>query len=128
MNVLDFGKTKNKQSAHLYVLENDNISFSVSDYRATLVEFIHKKTGTDVVLGYDDVSGYERNMGYLGAPIGRVANRIRDGKFKFVELCAIEKDSGKSDSTGELVQKSYDKCKNNCKSHRTFCIITANKA
>lgn len=29
------------------ILENDNISFSVSDYGATLVEFIHKKTGTD---------------------------------------------------------------------------------
>lgn len=30
MKILDFGKTKNNQSAHLYVLENDSISFSVT--------------------------------------------------------------------------------------------------
>ena len=82
MKTIDFGKTKNGQDAHLYVLENENVSFSVSDYGATLVEFVHKKTGTDVVLGYDDVSGYEKNKGYLGASIGRVANRIKDGKFR----------------------------------------------
>lgn len=37
----------------------------------------------DVVLGYDSMLGYldERNP-YFGALVGRVANRIRDGKFK----------------------------------------------
>ncbi len=33
----------------------------------------------DVVLGYYDVAGYERNSGYLGALIGRCANRIEKG-------------------------------------------------
>lgn len=31
---------------------------------------------TDVVLGYDSVAGYEENGGYLGAIVGRYANRI----------------------------------------------------
>lgn len=31
---------------------------------------------TDVVLGYDSVAGYEENDGYLGAVVGRYANRI----------------------------------------------------
>lgn len=81
MKIIDFGKTKSGQTAHLYVLENENVSFSVSDYGATLVEFIHKNTGIDVVLGFDDVSGYEKNKGYFGASIGRVANRIKGGRF-----------------------------------------------
>ena len=33
----------------------------------------------DVVLGYDDVAGYENNGGYLGALIGRFGNRIEKG-------------------------------------------------
>ncbi len=35
----------------------------------------------DVVLGHNDVEGYEKNRGYLGALIGRFANRIAEGKL-----------------------------------------------
>ena len=35
----------------------------------------------DVVGGYDLIESYERADGYMGALIGRVANRIADGKF-----------------------------------------------
>ncbi|KAH8239177.1 hypothetical protein KR032_001558 [Drosophila birchii] len=42
----------------------------------------------DVCLGYDDVAGYYRNQPkYLGATIGRVANRTAGGRFK---LCGKE--------------------------------------
>src|SRR4029077_16072061 len=36
----------------------------------------------DVVLGYDDVAGYEKDKWHLGAIIGRYANRIAGGKFR----------------------------------------------
>ena len=36
---------------------------------------------TDVVLGYPDVRGYEQNGGYIGATIGRYANRIGGSAF-----------------------------------------------
>ena len=36
-------------------------------------------TPTDVILGYNDVAGYENNGGYLGALIGRFGNRIGKG-------------------------------------------------
>jgi aldose 1-epimerase len=36
---------------------------------------------TDVVLGYDTIGEYEKNDGYLGAVIGRTANRIGAGRF-----------------------------------------------
>lgn len=35
----------------------------------------------DVVLGYDDLAGYLNDDAYLGALIGRFANRIRNGRF-----------------------------------------------
>lgn len=35
----------------------------------------------DVVLGFDALHGYQRPHPYLGAVIGRYANRIRDGRF-----------------------------------------------
>lgn len=35
---------------------------------------------TDVVLGYDSVAGYEENDGYLGAIVGRYANRIANAR------------------------------------------------
>ena len=36
---------------------------------------------TDVILGYNDVAGYEDNGGYLGALIGRFGNRIGKGEL-----------------------------------------------
>ena len=38
-------------------------------------------TPTDVILGYNDVAGYEQNGGYLGALIGRFGNRIGKGEL-----------------------------------------------
>ena len=75
-----FGKCNN-QDTYLYTLENDNVSFSVTDYGATLVSLVDKKTNIDVVLGHDNVEGYMNNTYYFGASIGRVANRIRNGVF-----------------------------------------------
>ena len=37
---------------------------------------------TDVVLGWRDLEAYRRNPGYLGALVGRVANRIAGGGFE----------------------------------------------
>ena len=41
----------------------------------------HEKL-TDVVLGWRDLEAYRRNPGYLGALVGRVANRIAGGSFE----------------------------------------------
>ena len=37
--------------------------------------------GTDVVCGWQEPDVYVKNPGYLGAVVGRVANRIKDGKL-----------------------------------------------
>lgn len=75
-----FGKYKGKE-VFLYTLENQNIRFSVTDYGATLVSLVYKPLSRDVCEGYDDVYGYVNHDTYLGASIGRTANRIEKGIF-----------------------------------------------
>lgn len=86
MKVAGFGKLKNGTEAQLYTLINDmGMSVSVTNYGATLVNlFVPDKDGilTDVVLGYEDASGYEDGDMSLGATVGRCANRIGGAQFR----------------------------------------------
>lgn len=84
---VDFGQRADGTRAHLVTIgEAGGVVAKVSDHGATLVE-LHVPdragTATDVVLGFDDVTGYEspRNA-HFGATVGRVANRIADGTFE----------------------------------------------
>lgn len=65
----------------IYVLENDYLKAYVSDLGATLVKFIDKKTGTDIVLGHETEQEYIDNALYLGASVGRNCNRIANARF-----------------------------------------------
>lgn len=76
-----FGKLKDGREVTLYTIENDHIIMKVMNYGATLVSFIQKDTGVDIVEGFDDIEGYLDQTTYIGASIGRTANRIEKGKF-----------------------------------------------
>lgn len=82
----DFGITTKGEKASLYTMKNQKgMEIAVSDYGAVLVKvLVPDKEGDllDVVLGYDEVSGYESDGLYLGATVGRVANRIGGGQFE----------------------------------------------
>lgn len=84
--VHSFGKTKEGVEATLYVLRNQNgMEARVSDYGATLVGlWVLDREGVsrDVLLGYDDVSGYECGTVFFGATVGRCANRIGGAAFE----------------------------------------------
>ena len=79
MEKVNFGVTKRGEEASLYVLENkNNTTIKVTDYGATLVSLLFAdKAGVqkDLVLGYDNVTGYEEHTSYFGAIIGRNGNR-----------------------------------------------------
>ncbi len=80
-----FGTLPNGQQAYLYQISWGGITAEISDFGATLVQlFVPDRYGktADVVLGYDDVNAYNRNDGYLGATVGRSANRIAKGQFQ----------------------------------------------
>lgn len=68
----------------LISMKNDDLEVVVSNYGCTIVKVLMKdKYGhfDDVVLGYDDFSSYQTLDAYLGALVGRVANRIGKGQF-----------------------------------------------
>lgn len=81
-----FGVTAKGEKASLYTIKNQKgMEIAVSDYGASLVKvLVLDKEGNlrDVVLGYDEVSGYETGGLHLGATVGRVANRIGGGQFE----------------------------------------------
>ncbi len=88
MIIKKFGSNKKGESANLYIFENQNgMEMHVSDFGATLQALIvPDKNGTkrDVVLGYDDPSGYEGPAGtFFGATVGRNANRIGNASFEY---------------------------------------------
>ena len=81
-----FGQTPSGESIYLYKLQNaSGMEVAISNYGATVVSLkVPDRAGRtqDVVLGYSNLEGYlsEKNQ-YLGATIGRYANRIARGRF-----------------------------------------------
>ena len=65
-----------------YDIENGHIKATISDLGATLIKLIDKKSGKDIVLGFDDEKQYIDTKCYLGASVGRNANRIGNAEFK----------------------------------------------
>lgn len=81
----EFGVTKSGDQVTRYILTNHNgMKVAFLDLGAVVQSImVTDKEGKleDVVLGYDTVAGYEVNVPSFGAPVGRCANRISDGKF-----------------------------------------------
>lgn len=85
VTVSEFGKTKAGAAVSRYVLSNNNgMEVVVITYGATLVSLkIPDRNGkpADIVLGYDNIEGYEQDKSFFGATIGRYGNRIAGGTF-----------------------------------------------
>lgn len=84
MSKRKFGSIKGKEITE-YTLENSQGSqLSAISYGATLTALrVPDKNGKieNVVLGLDSIEEYERHTSFYGATIGRVAGRIKEGKF-----------------------------------------------
>jgi len=80
-----FGVLPDGREATLYTIRGGNLVAKLTDYGAHLVSLlVPDRDGTvaDVVLGYDDANGYRTGNGaYLGAVVGRNANRIQNASF-----------------------------------------------
>ncbi len=83
-----FGRLPDGREAQLYTMTNvAGASVEVTNYGGILCAInVPDKDGQlgNVLLGYDDVSGYVPTCGYIGALIGRVGNRIARGE------CTVE--------------------------------------
>jgi len=80
-----FGINADGRPATLWTLRNGSMEVDVTDHGATLVAVrVPDRAGFlgDVVLGFDDVSGYQSDQNqYFGCSTGRVCNRIANGQF-----------------------------------------------
>jgi aldose 1-epimerase len=86
-DVESFGMLEDGRPTRLFRLEADGVAAAVSDWGATLVSLeVPDRTGraAGIVLGFGDVTGYETrtNNPFMGATVGRVANRIGGATFE----------------------------------------------
>lgn len=83
-NIQPFGVTTNGETVYQIYLHSGSLSCEVITYGAvlrTLVVPDRDSKPVDIVLGYDTLEQYLSDDVYLGATVGRVANRIAKGSF-----------------------------------------------
>ena len=86
LNANDFNTEVDGKKVSLYTLKNGFLTMQVTNYGGRVVSlWMPDKKGSyeDIVLGYDNINRYINCTGerYLGAVVGRCANRIGHGEF-----------------------------------------------
>ena len=86
MKQASFGELPDGRTTTLYCLTNESgIEVCLTDFGG-IVQAIRvpdrRGESADVVLGYDDLTGYLDQTEYFGALIGRVGNRIANARFE----------------------------------------------
>ena len=79
-----FGNTPSGEAAWLYTISCGRVTAKITNYGAALVRlFVPDKEGqlADVVLGFDNARDYYPGGAFLGATVGRNANRVRNARF-----------------------------------------------
>lgn len=81
----EFGITAEGDTVHSFRLKNEaGMEVELIEYGAIVASIkVPDKEGNmgDVILGYDNLEGYESDPYYFGATIGRVANRMGGAEF-----------------------------------------------
>jgi aldose 1-epimerase len=82
---LNWGLDKNGKEVFLYTLSNaNNQTIKITNYGGIITSWlVPDKNGdfVDIVLGKDSFEDYLDNPAYMGCIVGRVANRIKNGRF-----------------------------------------------
>ncbi len=71
------------QTIRLYTLENEALRVEISDYGCIIRSLYIKAFQQDVVLGFEKFEDYVADDKYIGAIVGRNANRIANGLFNY---------------------------------------------
>lgn len=90
VEILFFGKLKDGREVNKYVIRRNNFEVSLLSYGATVAEIIvPDKNGnpTDVLVGFDDIQGFEERTDYQGVVVGPYANRIGNAEFNIDDVC-----------------------------------------
>lgn len=86
IDAANFNKEVDGKQVSLYTMHNGDVTMQVTNYGGRVVAlWTPDKRGSfeDITLGYDHIDKYLNNTGerYLGAVVGRCANRIANGTF-----------------------------------------------
>ena len=104
IDAANFNKEVDGKRVSLYTLHNGDLTMQVTNYGGRVVALWtpdRKGNYEDVTLGYDHIDKYLNNTGerYLGAVVGRCANRIGGGSFT---LDGVEYQLPKNDGENTL--------------------------
>jgi len=82
ITIQNFGTLPNGEDVDAYTLRSPNgMHATFLSFGATLQSFC-LPNGQDIVLGFDSLTPYLSDHGYMGAAIGRVSNRIKNSAFQ----------------------------------------------
>ena len=79
-----FGRLEDGRTVDRFVLRSDVLEVAVLTHGATVQSvLVPDRDGNmdDIVLGFDELGGYLAPHAYIGATVGRYANRIARGRF-----------------------------------------------
>ena len=103
MKAEDFRTTVDGKATDLYTIKNGDLTMQVTNFGARVVSlWMPDREGNmaDIVLGYQNIDRYINNGGerFLGSVVGRVANRIGNGKFTLdgVEYTTPQNNNGQT--------------------------------
>ena len=87
IDAANFNREVDGKQVSLYTMHNGDVTMQVTNYGGRVVAlWTPDKKGNmgDITLGYDHIDAYLNNEGerYLGAVVGRCANRIAGGSFE----------------------------------------------
>ena len=102
IDAANFTKEVEGKQVSLYTLHNADLTMQVTNYGGRVVALWtpdRKGNYEDVTLGYDHIDKYLNNTGerYLGAVVGRFANRIAGGTFTLDSVtCQLPQNDGEN--------------------------------
>ncbi len=106
-----FGTTSDSTAVELYTLTNGDTEVDITNYGGIITAWrVPDANGQmgDVVLGYDNMDGYNTVPSYFGALVGRYGNRIANGKFTLDgETYSLATNNGPNHLHGGI--KGFDK-------------------
>ena len=79
-----FGKLSDGRTPRVYTIQSDRLRLDVTDFGGRVLRvYAPDRYGNlaDVTLGWNTAAEYERNGFSMGTLIGRVGNRIKEGRF-----------------------------------------------
>lgn len=109
IDAANFNKEVDGKQVSLYTLHNANLTMQVTNYGGRVVALWapdRKGNYEDVVLGYDHIDKYLNNTGerYLGAVVGRCANRIAGGTITLDDVeYQLPKNDGENTLHGGII-------------------------